>query len=56
MLALVLRDQFTGGGAAGGVQGGGAGFLGGGLGQPCGYRLAFFGRGGLDRFLELGRD
>ena len=41
---------------AGGVQGGGAGFLRGGLGQPCGHRLAFVGCGGLDRFLDLGRD
>jgi hypothetical protein len=32
VLALVLGYQFTGGGAACGVQGGGAGFLGGGLG------------------------
>ena len=54
MLALVLGDQFAGGGAAGRVQGGGAGLLGGGFGEPGGHRLALFGGRGLDRFLDLG--
>src|SRR5450755_1509417 len=37
VLVLVLGDQFAGGGAAGRVQGGGVGFLGGGFGEPGGH-------------------
>src|SRR5229473_3280364 len=54
VLVLVLGDQFAGGGAAGGVQGGGVGFLGGGFGEPGGHGLAFLGGRCLDRFLDFG--
>jgi hypothetical protein len=43
VLVLILGDQFTGGGAAGGVQGGGVGLLGGGVGEAGGHGDAFFG-------------
>jgi hypothetical protein len=54
VLGFVLGDQFAGGGAARRVQGSGVGFLGGGFGEPGGYRLALLSSRCLDRFLDLG--
>jgi hypothetical protein len=55
VLALVLSHHLAGASAARGVQGSGAGLLGGGLGQPRRHRHALAGGCGLDRLLDLGR-
>src|SRR6266702_4522325 len=53
---LVLGHQFAGSGPARRVLGGGAGFFGGGFGEPGRHRLALFGSGGLDGLLHLSGD
>jgi hypothetical protein len=55
MRGFVVGCQFAGSGAACRLLGG-AGFLGGGFGEPGRHRLARFGGGCPDSFLDLGGD